>query len=253
LQRVTGDCGGVITDNSGPSKQPTGMVQKFRVALGRTDIENTLLVPATWPAEPQTTLESLLDQCDRWIKFCEHWDPDDFVMHQWSKLRFIVLQLHQLGVIPDSNKFHFCHTDLVAHNNLIEIVDHSNVRITGVLDWDASFVYFVQSLSLTQRHTICGYMEMDTNGTRPTSNEWKKYATQPEYLIARRIFEIFKRGASSACDYQDMDDVIADWQEIHFDEALNKFSLSDPDTDNDSEYSGQSEDSSDSDDDVEDE
>ncbi|KAH9878882.1 hypothetical protein J1614_002317 [Plenodomus biglobosus] len=61
------------------------------------------------------------------------------------------------------------------------------------------------------------------------THEWRKYAIQLEYLIARRMYEIFKKGALNQWDYQEMDDIIASWQEIHSENTLDKSILSDTD------------------------
>lgn len=47
-----------------------------------------------------------------------------------------------------------------------------------------------------------------------------RYAHTPEYMIARRIFKIFKRGTFSNTAFEEIDDIVTAWQEIYHDEEL---------------------------------
>lgn len=64
-------------------------------------------------------------------------------MPGWFRLRHIVVQLYDLGFLPDGDKFYFCHMDLMVRNVMVDVTDDTTVHLTGILDWDAEFACFV--------------------------------------------------------------------------------------------------------------
>ncbi|KAF2847622.1 hypothetical protein T440DRAFT_491835 [Plenodomus tracheiphilus IPT5] len=243
LQLVTEDCAGVVTN------EHTVSLQKFKGAHRRADMEHT--------------------SCDRWTDYEHQNSSQGFVMPEWAKLRYITLRLHELGFIPDSDKFYFCHQDLFARNILIKVFDESNVRISGVIDWDADYAAFCPKFVAFQApYDLCvDDEEGDWDETRAMTDdlssdphnsalrdyflqsagdEWRRFATSPEYMIARRIFDIFRQGAFSNQAYKEMNSIVAAWQDGHYGKSLSRDYMSDSDSesehsDSDSSNNGENE------------
>jgi hypothetical protein len=52
------------------------------------------------------------------------------------------------------------------------------------------------------------------------SEEWKRYAYMPEYMIARRIFTKLRDGICRVGEAHEAQRTIDDWQKLHYDERL---------------------------------
>jgi hypothetical protein len=120
-------------------------------------------------------------------------------------------------------------------------VDDETLKLTGVLDWDAEFAHFCPKF-VAYRAPLCLWLDKDLDewdemlaATEPTdpelrrlkelweelaSGEWKKYAYSPEYMIARRIFMKLRDGLCRVGDAEEAQNIIGNWQKLHYDERL---------------------------------
>ncbi|KAF1952787.1 hypothetical protein CC80DRAFT_478844, partial [Byssothecium circinans] len=155
-----------------------------------------------------------------------------------SAIRLIIVALHDLGFLPDDEKFHFCHLDLFPRNMLINIVGDQDdtVELSAVLDWDAMYSFFCpkftafgppfwiwnsapedsnevgnnEELALTVPRKDED-IEMKKLFDEFASEEWKRFAYTPEYIVARRLFRYLKNGIRSNEDMNDIENAIKDW------------------------------------------
>ncbi|KAF2874693.1 hypothetical protein BDV95DRAFT_603493 [Massariosphaeria phaeospora] len=263
IRDVTSTAAGVISSPNieyGESSASTVSIDKFRVGYRNPPRIAKFIKPETWSASPETTLEFLLEQCNRWKEFEQtNWE---FAMPLWSKFKKIAHALHGLGFIPDTDRFHCCHLDLRPRNILVDVIDDATVKITGLLDWDADFAHFCPKFvaygspfwlwiadedyewdetRATEAPSDPGKQQLKQLFEDLASAEWIKYAFTPEYIIARRMFAILRDGIRSNNDSDDADDIVATWQKMHYDKAL------DVDVDSDEELEDVSTDAEDSD------
>ena len=82
----------------------------------------------------------MLEQANQW----ETWNARLGIpnKHVWHQLKIIVQSLHDMGLIPDTDKFYFCYLDLYLRNMLVQFGLDPELKITGVIDWDARLAHF---------------------------------------------------------------------------------------------------------------
>jgi hypothetical protein len=197
---------------------------------------------------PTSTLEFLLDQCDQQITFAKK-EARPFVFPFWYKLRRIIVALEDLGFLPEEEVFHFCHRDLFSRNILVELPDDETVVITGVVDWDPSFANFCPKFLALRApfwmwHRHPDQADWTSNGSENdemlagvepekeedkdmkklfeelASEEWKRYAFTPEYMIARRLCYILMLRQWQSADIDEAENIIRAWQELHYEPEL---------------------------------
>ncbi|KAF2682001.1 hypothetical protein K458DRAFT_456465 [Lentithecium fluviatile CBS 122367] len=214
-------------------------VEKFRITC---PVLSTERLPATPPNAPQTTFEFLMETWERHAGFEK--GVDTFLMPVWYKLRRIIIALHELGFLPDTDKFHFCHSDLYARNILAETPDDATVKINGVIDWDAQLSYFGpkfvayrapfwlwhsdQPSSDAEREESLAATEPGTEQDRQmkklfeelAGEEWVCYAFTPEYVIARRLLYFVQLTMRSTQDFEEAHNIVRDWRELHYEFEL---------------------------------
>jgi len=145
-----------------------------------------------------------------------------------------------MGFIPDSDRFYFCHLDLYPRNMLVEIEDDSSLPLTGLLDWDAQFAYFCPKfvayrapswLWVSGGHEYnemiaadepkdAEYRRLKSLWEKAASTEWKRYAYEPEYMIARRMFALLRDGIRRDGDKEEARSIVDGWQELYPDQRL---------------------------------
>jgi hypothetical protein len=188
--------------------------------------------PNTSPAKPQTTLEFLTGLCERWRDYEQaiFRKPHD---HIWTGFINIFLKMHELGLLPDEEKFHLCHLDFQMRNILVEIKD-SDVEVTGVLDWDSAlfgpkFMAKRAPFFMWQPDDADDNEEQNAIATPQTLEEveckkvfeqtvdaeFLRYAYGAEYIIARRIFHVLQRGIHSSTDLFFAKQILEDSQMMH--------------------------------------
>jgi hypothetical protein len=258
MHTMTSAAPGIIT----PSGSTAGGVapletlqvpQRSNIHTGRDRIP-----PISTASAPQTTLEYLLDTCSRWEAYEKAINLDHFVQPIWSQLKKIAKHLHARNFIPDTDQFHFYHADIFPRNILVTKETEQSVKVTGLLDWDATYACYVPKfmafrapfwLWLTEDQSNDTEFDLEAEeyiNTCPTTadshiaaksiweqeagEEWKRIATAPEYIIARRMWLLLRDGmfSNQSCDVAD--EVVQAWQELHPDDDVEEefeFDLSD--------------------------
>ncbi|KAI4622762.1 uncharacterized protein J4E87_006329 [Alternaria ethzedia] len=194
--------------------------------------------PVDRPAEAMTTRKFLLHQSRRWQRLEQDQEDRDEVI--WDCFDIITKSLHNMGFIPDTDRFYFCHLDLYPRNMLVEIEDDSSLSLTGLLDWDAQFAYFCPKfvayrapfwLWISGGHEYdemiaadepkdADYRRLKSSWEEAVSVEWKRYAYEPEYMIARRMFALLRDGIRRDGDKEEARSIVDAWQKLHYDQRL---------------------------------
>jgi hypothetical protein len=141
LQAMTNPTAGAIAPSS---SEAVGNSQTYKFVVGFDGHAEERTNPKTSLAKPQTTVQLLCEMATRWQEYEVHEDGES--LRELGQLKRIAESLHELGFLPDTDQFYFCHNDLYPRNILVEVVDDSSLKATGVLDWDADFVHFCLSL-----------------------------------------------------------------------------------------------------------
>ncbi|KAH7357350.1 hypothetical protein BKA66DRAFT_574511 [Pyrenochaeta sp. MPI-SDFR-AT-0127] len=239
LQTITSNTPGVLVPTDDPqciSSDASTQLCTFKVGH-----PSTMTWTKEWstPATQQTTLEFLQEQADRWHDYEGHVDP--IILPYWRAFRKLSQKLQEMGLLRDDDMFYFCHLDLYPRNLLVEIVDESTLKLTGLIDWDAAYAHFCPRFVayrapfwLWQEDGVDEWDEMlaMTEPTNPdlaqlkrlfeqlADDRWKQYAFSPEYALARRMFKYLRDGMFSNDSYDDVENIIEEWQKLHFDEKL---------------------------------
>jgi hypothetical protein len=191
--------------------------------------------------QPQSTLEHLLDLCSRW----EAHQKDSWVNPIWAQFKKIAQHLHTHGFVPDTDHFHFLHLDMFARNLLINREFPKSVTLSGVVDWDAGYSSFVPKFMAfrapfwlwTSNNPDAGstivsgpVVEQETLTCSTTADidiaakaiweqepgeEWKRFATAPEYIIARRMWSFLRFGHRTNQGFEEGENIVKAWEELH--------------------------------------
>lgn len=107
----------------------TSSLTRFEIPPTCHSPSAVLRIPAT---SPQTTYEWIIETCSRWSTFLR----EDILETEtvWIRFQKIAVHLRGLGFLPDSDKFHLCHLDLMPRNILVQVLNETKVEVTGVLD-----------------------------------------------------------------------------------------------------------------------
>jgi len=194
--------------------------------------------PVDRPAEAMTTRQFLLHQSRRWQGLeQDQMDRDEAI---WDWFDIITKCLHHMGFIPDSDRFYFCHLDLYPRNILVDIKDDSSLSLIGLLDWDAQFVHFCpkfvayrapfwlwvpggheyNEMIAADEPKDAEYRRLKSLWEEAASDEWKRYAYEPEYMIARRMFALLRDGCHHDGDKEEARSIVSEWQKLHYDQRL---------------------------------
>ncbi|KAF1829105.1 hypothetical protein BDW02DRAFT_583970 [Decorospora gaudefroyi] len=239
LQTVQGSAAGVIA-RTDPSKHfntmNTPQIHTFNPGDRYTPRS---IGPSTGPAVPQTTLQFMQHQAQRWSKQEEH---DGLPTQQkWRQFITITQSLHDTGYLPNDDKFYFCHLDLYPRNLLVDVIDTATLKLTGVLDWDADFAHFCPKF-VAFRAPFWLWLDKDADESDErlatvepadpdllrlkrlweecAGAEWMRYAFAPEYVIARRMFVRLRDGMGRVGNWEDVVSIVRDWQALRFDERF---------------------------------
>lgn len=186
--------------------------------------------PRTWPAARQSTLTTMIEQCDRWREYCKSEGyAYDYI---WDSFTAISKTLGTLGFLDGPCSLQ--HGDLGDHNILVHIKDENTVKITGVIDWDyATFVpkfvayrapfwmwiddemdwedeRFAVHEPKTIKHQAVKAYFMDH-----ASDEWKNFAFSPEAILGRQMFDFLLRGVHHDHEAKAAEALLKDWDKLH--------------------------------------
>jgi len=194
--------------------------------------------PVDRPAEAMTTRQFLLHRSRRWQRLEQDQEDGDEVI--WDCFDIITKSLHNMGFIPDTDRFYFCHLDLYPRNMLVEIEDDSSLLLTGLLDWDVQFAYFCpkfvayrapfwlwvsggheyDEMIAADEPANADHRRLKTLWEEAVTVEWKRYAYEPEYMIARRMFALLRDGIRHDGDKEEARSIVDDWQKLYPDQRL---------------------------------
>lgn len=185
--------------------------------------------PKTYPAEPQSTKEFLIRQCERWKEYDTY--IDDANDNLWDGLIRVINKIDELSFLPSEDQYHLCHLDLHSRNMMAE-VKGDQVNIVGLLDWDsAGFVpKFMAKRAPFWLWQDDGNDERDENEAvrgplkeqdaelkkvfeKTVGADFLRYAYGKEYIIARRIFHLAYNGFSYNSDFEAAEDIIQEFEE----------------------------------------
>lgn len=233
MRGITSTSAGVLRPRD-KDTSATIHLDKFMVPPRRKIEYHDFPKPPNSPMTPQTTLELLVEQCNR---FKEHEiETDGWAMPVWEDFLKIACSMHAHGFIPDTELFYLCHMDLMARNILVEIVDDSTVNISGLLDWDADYACFCPKFVAFRApfwlwlpdgandndETVASIEPVDLKHRELKSlfeeladKEWKRYSYEPEFVLARRMFKCLKNGLFSNAMYEEAEEIIEQWNLLH--------------------------------------
>ncbi|KAI4605196.1 hypothetical protein J4E83_010739 [Alternaria metachromatica] len=217
---------------------PNKVIPEIQAFKTSQDQVSAFSGPADRPAEAMTTRQFLIHQSYRW-KILEE-DRDDGDKAPWYCFDIITQALYDNGFIPDDDKFYFCHLDLYPRNMLVEIENESRLSLTGLLDWDAQFVYFCpkfvayrapfwlwvsggqwyDEMIAADMPEDAEYRRLKSLWDKEASTEWKRYAYEPEYMIARRMFALLRDGIHHDGHKEEARSIVGDWQVLYPDQRL---------------------------------
>ena len=143
----------------------------------------------------------------------------------------VASQMDEAGFLGD-NRYCLCHLDLAMapRNILVDIAEDVSLAITAILDWDEA-VFAPSFVACTPPMWIWAWSdnededESKANET-PKTEEGKKlkslfeqtvgqdylrYTYQPEYRIARRLFDFALQGLHSSWKMEEANELINEW------------------------------------------
>jgi aminoglycoside phosphotransferase (APT) family kinase protein len=224
--------GEIAVDNPARPISSSGVkLDKFCVPRGPTS--ESFGKPNTWPAQSQSSLSFMLEQCERWREYqksegyCwEHvWDGFSVISESLQKREFL------------DGPFGLTHGDLEGYNLLVDVKDSTNVEITGILDWDSA-VFGPKFMSHRAPFWLWLDKDVDSDDADDEENanvepqeererelkrvfeteaseDFKKFAFQPQAILARRMFAILKDGMFSDYVVKEAEVIIQEWSQLH--------------------------------------
>ena len=189
----------------------------------------------------KSTLEFFLTQFGRWRAEELRINPTEILHpHFMERLAATASQMDRLGYLGD-NKNCLSHLDLAAQNIMVEVRSDKDITVTGILDFDSAvfaptFVSCYPPWWLWQDETQPGDAMVDesqSNETPPdpelveikrifeetVGDEFLRYAYQPQYRLARKLFKIACHGNRSNETWKNIEDFLHEWDAFYKAEA----------------------------------
>ncbi|CAO2656577.1 Nn.00g053800.m01.CDS01 [Neocucurbitaria sp. VM-36] len=224
--------GDISLENLSQVSEECIRVEKFCVpARGLED--DSFDKPNTWPAQSQKPLQHLLEQCERWREY--QTSQDACFDEIWGGLAAISNALEVRGFLEGPNVL--LHGDLKAYNLLAEVRSHTEVEITGILDWDYAVIapevmayrvpfwlWIPEDMnSVDEDDESNANLEARTDEDQAlkdvflteASEKYKRLAFAPEALLARRMFPILRKGIFGPWNMMEAENIIREWDELH--------------------------------------
>jgi len=169
-------------------------------------------VPDANPAVPQTTRDFLLSLCRR--QYDVHRSDNNHEYNSvWNGFETVIDKMSMRGFLPVEDSFHFCHGDFQPRNILVEIVDDSSIRITGIIDWDRAcfgpkfvattspYFFWAHHDSREDEEEQALYVPtMESKATlkriyeESVGSEFLRASYDPVYVLARKMYQILRSG-----------------------------------------------------------
>ena len=185
----------------------------------------------------KSTLNFFLAQFGRWRVEELRINPTEILHpHFMERLAATASQMDRLGCLG-SNKNCLSHIDLAAQNIMVEVDSDKSITITGVLDFDSAifaptFVSCYPPWWLWQDETQPGDAmedESQSNETPPdpelveikhifeetVGDGFLRYAYQPKFRLARKLFKIACHGNSSDEAWKKIEEFLGEWDAFY--------------------------------------
>jgi len=184
---------------------------------------------ATSQSEYNTIADFLVSQFDRWK--AANRSSSGLTDAYMDSLVLITYQLEKLGYLGD-DEYCLCHLDLnSAPRNIMVDIQNGSASITGILDWDSAifapkFVACAPPMWCWAWSNEEDEDERKANDT-PSTPERKElkalfenavganfleYCYQPEYRLARTLFNLALHGIHSSWAMTEADELIREWE-----------------------------------------
>lgn len=247
LQTITSSTPGVLSPSTFPMEHSSPELK-----LDMFLVTDPLHPPTHEPASPQTTVDFLVMQAERWRDWEEeHYSPANEV---WTKFAKIARHMHTRGFLPDTDKFYLCHLDLYSRNILVDTPNDTSLKLTALLDWDSEYVCFcpkfvaysalfwlwVEDEAVHESQALEPVTKPELENAKRifdtmAGEEWLRYAYRPEYVLARRMFELLRIGLFDSDHYAGAHDIVDQWKAMYpEDDVKGPWDLSSDDGESDS-------------------
>lgn len=185
----------------------------------------------------KSTLNFFLAQFGRWRAEELRIDPTEILHpHFMERLAVVASQMNRIGCFGDNTNC-LSHLDLAAHNIMVEVGSDKSISLTGVLDFDSAcfapmFVSCYPPWWLWQDETQPGDAledESQSNDTPPdpelveikrifeetVGDTFLRYAYQPQFRLARKLFKIACHGNRSNETWRKIEDFLGEWDAFY--------------------------------------
>ncbi|KAL8752081.1 MAG: hypothetical protein Q9184_005856, partial [Pyrenodesmia sp. 2 TL-2023] len=204
----------------------------------RFDIASELVEDPEDPEDPvpsndQTVLNMLLTQYKRWSTYSLQLDPNDVLAQDYyAQLSKIAREMNASGLFEDQ-PFYLTHLDLEPRNVLVETKTDAEASISGVLDWDSAVFapIFASCRAPSWIWLWTDHEEEDEAKANEVPEDlelrelkqifeetmgtaYVKYAYQPEYRMARFLFNVAKDGLRSSWIIHEAETIFKEWAEF---------------------------------------
>lgn len=191
--------------------------------------------PESLPFE-ESTYYFMAAQFGRWNALSLRRDPASICWSdKYERLATMMAQMHALGFLGNDENC-VCHLDLLGspRNIMAEIRPDGSLSITGILDWDSA-VFAPRFVGCAPPMWLWAWNEEDDEDEKhandtpstPENQEIKKifeetvgdwfllYAYKPEYRLARELFRFAKSGITTSTEFEEVDELVKEWNGIH--------------------------------------
>ena len=185
----------------------------------------------------KSTLNFFLAQFGRWRAEELRIDPTEILHpHFMERLAVAASEMNRIDCFGDNTNC-LSHLDLAAHNIMVEVVSDKSISLTGVLDFDSAcfapmFVSCYPPWWLWQDETQPGDAledESQSNDTPPdpklveikcifeetVGDTFLRYAYQPQFRLARKLFKIACHGNRSNETWKKIEDFLGEWDAFY--------------------------------------
>jgi hypothetical protein len=225
LAKVKNRCPGIVS-----ARNTTYDLKRNIVRLEPVPIPRSQHSRSSELATPMTTREFLLDLVSRQHTHA----PFPACTELWDRVNSMINTLHSLGHIPDSDAFHLHHGNLHPRNILVSVASPTEVRISGITDWDSALFapkFLSSRAPFFAWNGELGGEEEDGNALVEPSDkgerEIKRYfeevvgrefleqAYRAELVLLRRLWHILLRELKNGGDISVLEEVLGEFEGLH--------------------------------------